>query len=76
MREETGRIKKNNVTLVEYANPVHFSDDKFFIISGVVGIHATRQELNDLYTVLNYYLNMDSFTECKVKVGDQDVAIQ
>jgi mannitol/fructose-specific phosphotransferase system IIA component len=74
--QETGRINKNKVTLVEYANPVHFSDDRFFIMSGVVGIHASREELNDLYTILNYYLNMDSFTECKIKVGDQDVAIQ
>lgn len=76
MNQETGRITKNNITLVEYANPVHFTDDKFFIVSGVVGIHASRQELVDLYTVLNYYLNIESFTDCEVKVGDKNVAIQ
>lgn len=76
MRQETGRINKNNITLVEYADSVHSSNDKFFLISGVVGIHATKEEIIDLHTVLNYYLNMESFTDCTIKIGDQHVAIQ
>jgi hypothetical protein len=74
--QETGRINKNNITLVEYSDPVHVGDDRYFIQAGVVGMYASRQELVDLYTVLNYYLNIDSFSECKVKVDGEYVAIQ
>ena len=51
------------------------NEDKFFIKCGVAGIFANRKELEDLYLVLNYYLNIEKFAECQVKVGDQDVAI-
>ena len=74
--QETGKITKNNISLHEYAEGVHQYEDKFFIKCGIAGIFASKKELEDLYLVLNYYLNMDSFTECTIKVGDQNVAIQ
>ena len=51
-------------------------EDKFFIKCGIAGIYASKKELEDLYLVLNYYLNIEKFAECEVRVGDQDVAIQ
>jgi hypothetical protein len=73
---ETGRITKNNITLIEYSNGIHVDEDRFFIQSGIAGIFASKQELNDLYSVLNYYLNIESFSECTIKVDGEHVAIQ
>ena len=73
--ETTGRITRNNVSISEYGEGIHQYEDKFFIKCGVAGIFASRKELEDLYLVLNYYLNIEKFAECQVKVGDQDVAI-
>ncbi len=73
--ETTGRITKNNISISEYAEGIHQYEDKFFIKCGVAVIFANRKELEDLYLVLNYYLNIEKFSECEVKVGDQDVAI-
>lgn len=73
---ETGRIKKNNVTLIEYSNGFHADEDRFFIQSGIAGIFASKEELNDLYLILNYYLNINAFSECEVKVDGEYVAIQ
>ena len=76
MKNESGRIKKNNVTLIEYDNsPVGFSN-KYFIQLGVVGVHCTEKELKDLYTVLSYYVNIEEFAECKLEIGGEYVAIQ
>lgn len=74
--ENTGSISKGNISIYEYENGVHQREDKFFIKCGVAGIFANKKELQDLFLVLNYYLNIEQFTECEVKVGDKDVAIQ
>jgi hypothetical protein len=73
--ETTGKITRNNVSILEYAEGAHQYEDKFFIRCGVAGIFANKKELEDLYLVLNYYLNIENFAECEVKVGDEDVAI-
>jgi hypothetical protein len=74
--QNTGKITRNNVSIYEYAEGVHQYQDKFFIKCGIAGIYASKKELEDLYLVLNYYLNIEKFAECEVRVGDQDVAIQ
>lgn len=74
--ETTGTITKGNISIYEYAEGAHMKEDKFFIKCGVAGIFANQQELQDLFLVLNYYLNIDKFTECEVRVGDKNVAIQ
>jgi hypothetical protein len=74
--ETTGKITKGNVSILEYAEGSHMKEDKFFIKCGVAGIFANQQELQDLFLVLNYYINIEKFAECQVRVGDQDVAIQ
>lgn len=75
MISESGRITKGYATLIEYAENENSLPDKFFLQSGVVGMYASLQELKDLYTVLNYYLNIESFTDCKIRVGGEDVII-
>jgi hypothetical protein len=76
LRNEVGRIEKNNITLIEYENAVVNYSSNFFIQLGVVGVHCTQKELEDLYTVLGYYLNIDNYSECKIKIGGEYVAIQ
>ena len=75
IKSETGRIEKNKVTLIEYGDTVVDYSSKFFIQLGVVGLHCTQNELEDLYTVLGYYLNIDNYSQCKVKIGGEYVAI-
>lgn len=74
--ENTGSITKGSIAIYEYAEGAHQKEDKFFIKCGVAGIFANRKELEDLYLILNYYLNIENFTECEVKVGGEDVTIQ
>lgn len=73
MRSEVGRITKSNISLIEYDNGS--SESNFFIQSGVVGLYASQAELLSIYTILNYYFNLENFAECKLKIGEENVAI-
>lgn len=75
-KNKVGQISKNAIKLVEYEEGTSSYSDKFFIQSGPIGFWATRNELEDLYTVLNYYLNITSFMDCEVNVDEQQVFIQ
>lgn len=75
MPEEIGRIIKNNITLVEYDRSESGSNGSHFIQCGVVGMLASDKELRDLYTVLNYYLNIEDISQCQLRIGGEDVAI-
>lgn len=75
IKDESGRVVLNNVTLIEYSQEESLTG-KYFIQVGVVGIYCTEKELKDLHTVLNYYSNIEDFAQCKIKVGDEDVAIR
>lgn len=70
MNIEIGRVSKNNVSLVEYNTP----DERliFFLQSGVVGLYATEKELRDIHAVLNYYFNLEDFSNCILKIGEED----
>lgn len=75
IKDEAGRVVLNNITLIEYSEEQGFKG-RYFIQAGVVGLYCTEQELKDLYTVLNYYCNIEDFAQCKIKIGDEDVAIR
>jgi len=75
MLSESGRITKGSATLIEYQENENSIPDTFFLQSGVVGMYASAEELKDIYTILNYYLNIDDLTNCKIKIGDEYVDI-
>lgn len=75
-KNAVGSITKGNVKLIEYEGGTHSYSDNFFIQSGAVGFWSTKQELNDLFAVLNYYTNMQDFSECEVIVDGHKLAIQ
>ena len=75
IKQESGRVVLNNITLIEYDQEQGLNA-KYFIQAGVVGINCTEKELKDLYTVLNYYCNIENFTQCNIKIGDENVAIR
>jgi len=70
---ETAKLYKDNVCLTEYLDQV---PEKYFIQVGIAGIHATKQELVNLYNILNYYINIDNFSECTIKIGEDYVSIR
>jgi len=72
---QMARLVKNSITLVEYQDPLHSNSDKFFIQSGVVGFFASKDQLRDLYDVLNYYLNIENFDKCKIVIDNQDISL-
>lgn len=76
IKNAVGKISKNNISLVEYDSVNQGYSESCFIQSGQFGFWCTRQEIQDLYTVLNYYLNMENFLECKVVVDEQHISIQ
>jgi len=69
-KQEVGRVKKNNVSLIEYDEGTLNYSDTFFVQVGVVGFYCTKKELQDLYTVLNCYINIDDISECTIKIKE------
>jgi glutamate formiminotransferase len=75
MRHEVGKISKNNITLIEYDKIEATMAGENFIQCGVVGFFATKKELQDLFDVLNYYLNIEEFAKCKVTIEGENVSL-
>jgi hypothetical protein len=75
MKKELGRVKKNNVTLIEYDPSDGLLGGNYFVQCGVVGLFANEKQLKDLSDVLNYYLNIEDFAQCKVVIEGEDVSI-
>jgi len=89
IREEVGRIKKDDVTLIEYEKSFDLSNvsllnvdiepkslvSTFAIDIGIVGFNCTEKELKDLYAVLNYYFNIDNFSGINITAGGNNVAL-
>lgn len=74
MKSEIGRVRKGEISLIEYDDS--YGGSSFFLQSGVVGIYATSEELQDIYAVLNYYINLEQFSECSIQIGEEkNVAI-
>lgn len=69
-KHEVGRVTKNNVSLIEYGEGTLNYSDNYFIQVGVVGFYCTRKELEDLFTTLNCYINLDSITDCTIKIKE------
>lgn len=62
---EVGRMILNSTSLIEYESNNVLS---YFIQSGVVGFYATSSELADLYSVINYYYNIDNINNTVVSL--------
>lgn len=75
-KNRIGQISKGSVKIVEYDTDNLNYSDKYFIQSGPVGFWATQKELEDLHSILNYYLNMNTFMDCEVIVDGRNVSIQ
>ena len=58
MRNEIGRIEKDNVTFVEYEDAGSVDAPKYFVQVGIIGMYLTKKELDNLQVVLSYYLNI------------------
>ena len=75
MKKELGRVKKNNVSLIEYDSDDGNIAGNYFIQCGVVGFFANEKELKDLSDVISYYLNIEDYAECRVLIEGEDVPI-
>jgi hypothetical protein len=71
LRAEVGRMHMGNVVLVEYES-IDEEKPLFFIQSGAAGFNATKEELEHLYGVLNYWFNMDSIMNCVIQTNLND----
>jgi hypothetical protein len=69
-KHEIGRLKKGKASLIEYGEGTFNHSDNYFIQVGVVGLYCTKKELEDLFTVLNCYINMENISECKVTMQE------
>lgn len=68
-------VEKGNIKLTEYSQSDYGYEDRFFVQCTCVGFYMTKQELKDLHTVVSYYLNADDYTDVRVSIGGEDVAI-
>lgn len=57
-KQESGRMLLNNASLIEYEDEI--GGNTFFLQLGIAGFYASELELRDLYSLLNYYYNMDA----------------
>lgn len=71
MKRESIKLRKNKASLTEYSDGTLVSENKFFIQSGIAGFFLNQTELEDLSTIINYYLNIDKFSECYVEIENQ-----
>lgn len=76
MKTHTASVEKGTIKLTEYIDPTFNYEDKIFVQAGCVGFYLTPTELRDLRTVIEYYLNAEDYTEVRVKVGGEYVALQ
>jgi hypothetical protein len=70
MKREISTLQKNDIVLVEYSDPTFTYDDSFFLRCTCVGFYMTKQQLRDLHSVLNYYINIEDFMDVEVKIGE------
>lgn len=75
MKQEVGRVKKDNITLIEYHPSDGTVNGNYFIQCGVVGFYLNDRELKDLLCVLSYYSNIESYAKCKVMIEGENVSI-
>lgn len=70
------KLQKNNVSLTEYDEGTgsKYPSDRFFLQSGSVGFFATRKEIEDMHTVLNYYLNIEAYSDCTIRMDQQVIS--
>lgn len=74
-KQESGRIINNNVTLIEYLSEKD-GQETFFVQCGIAGMNANIDELKSLYSVLNYYFNLETLSQCKFRIEDEDVTFE
>lgn len=68
-------VEKGDIKLTEYSDSTYNYEDKLFIQCTCVGFYLTKQQINDLFTVVNYYLHADEITDVKVSIGGEHVAL-
>jgi len=66
-KQESGRMLLNNSTLIEYENAIE--GNTFFLQLGIAGFYASESELHDLYSLLNYYYNMDAVNDTVISLA-------
>jgi len=66
-KKEVGRMLLGDIQLIEYEH-LEPHESSYFLQSGVVGFLATKQELHDIYSLLNYYFNIDSIHNTVISV--------
>lgn len=66
MKTENGRITKDNIKLIEYGDGSS-SIENYFVQVGVAGLYCSEKELDDLYSVLNYYKNIEKIADCNLE---------
>jgi len=75
MNQQLARLVKNDISLVEYGDALKAIDDRYFIQSGIVGFFANKKQLQDLYDILNYYLNIENFEQCQIVIDDKKIDV-
>jgi hypothetical protein len=75
MNQQLARLVKNDISLVEYGDALQAIDDRYFIQSGIVGFFANKKQLQDLYDILNYYLNIENFEQCQIVIDDKKIDV-
>lgn len=72
IRKQIGKITKKNVTLTEFEKSQAKNDPCIYIQMGIFGFFCTEEEFDDLYSIMNYYKNMEDILECKVKIEGEE----
>ena len=75
MKRTVASLQKGSIKLIEYSEGTIEYSDKLFIQSGCVGFYMTLEELKNLKSIIDYYLNIDEFMDIRLNVDGENVAL-
>jgi hypothetical protein len=58
-------ISLGNFKITEYINKSTQEVEKIYIQNGIVGFYASEEEIKDLCTLLNYYIDIEKINDIR-----------
>ena len=56
-------ISLGNIKIIEHVNSTTQEVDKVYIQNGLLGFYVSEDEMKDLLTILNYYINIEAINK-------------
>lgn len=58
-------ISLGDIKIVEYINKSTQEVEKVYVQNGILGFFVSEDEMKDLFTLLNYYMNIERINDIR-----------